>query len=140
MTAATAPDTMEGVREYAALQNEKGGLKDRLAAIDARLADLEPTVLDWFQRNGVDRVRVDDRTLSLRRELWAGRAEGVDTAAACAALVAAGLPEFAEPRVNTQSLSALLREREKSGEPAVPPELEGVIVANEVFKIGSRRA
>lgn len=140
MSAAPAPNEMDRVKEYAALQNEKAKLKDRLAAIDARLGDLEPHVLEWFQREGVDRIRVDDRTLSLRRELWAGRAEGVDTEAACAALIAAGLAEFAARRVNTQSLSALLREREKQEEPPVPPELEGVIVANEVWKISSRRA
>lgn len=140
MSAAPAPNEMDRVKEYAALQNEKAKLKDRLAAIDARLGDLEPHVLEWFQREGVDRIRVDDRTLSLRRELWAGRADGVDTEAACAALIAAGLSEFAARRVNTQSLSALLREREKGGEAAVPAELEGVIVANEVWKISSRRA
>lgn len=142
MSAATSPDRtadIRTIRRYCELENERSKLDDALKAVKAKLDELEPAVLDYFQRQGLDRVSLDGRTLYLRRDVYAGRAEGVDSEAACAALEAAGFGEFVKRGVVTQSLSAFLREREKDGEPAVPPSLAGIIVANEVFRVGSRR-
>ena len=138
--AATAPDATQAITDYAALENERADLEAKLEAVKAKLDVLRPSVLAYFQERGIDRVSAFNRTLYLRREVWCGRAEGVDAETACAALKAAGFDEFVREGIVTQSLSALLREREKGGEPAVPPSLNGVIVANEVFKVGSRKS
>lgn len=143
MSAATKPEAtadIRVVRRYAELENERADLEDKLKAVKAKLDEMAEPVLAYFQRQGIDRTTIDGRTLYLRRDLYAGRAEGVTPEAACETLKAAGFGEFVKEGVVTQSLSAFLREREKNGEPAVPPSLAGMIVANEVYRVGSRRS
>ena len=138
--AATAPDATQAITDYAALENERADLEAKLEAVKAKLDALRPAVLAYFQERGIDRVSAHNRTLYLRRELWAGRADGVSPEVACAALKAAGFDEFVREGVVTQSLTAFIREREREGEAAVPPSLAGVIEAKEVFKVGSRKS
>jgi hypothetical protein len=140
MAAPNPIDLSDEITEYAALENRRMDLKDELVAIESKIAELAPRVLEWFQASGTQKITRDGRTLYLKRELWAGRAEGVSNEAAVAALEGAGLNEFCGMKVNTQSLSAWMREREKEGQAPVPTELEGAFVANEVFKVGSRRS
>lgn len=128
----------ESLQQYAKAADRKADLEAELLEVKAKLTKLEPLVLDWFQREGVQNIRINGRTLHLRRELWAGRAEGVSNDDAIEALQAAGLDDFAAPRINTQKLSAWCRERDAEGE-ALPPEFEGVLVVNEKFKVGSRK-
>ena len=139
METAAAPTTMAEVKRFAQLAVEKGSLKDRLTAIEAEMGILEPTVLEWFASNGVDRVKVDGQTLHLKMELWAGRANGVTNEQAIEALRAAGLDEMAAPRINTQTLSAYCRELIRNGEP-LPASFGGIIVVHETAKVGTRRS
>jgi hypothetical protein len=132
---------MERVREYARLRAERGELEDRLAALKAKLEELEPLALDYFQEHGVDRLSLDGVTLYLRREVWAGKCEGVTADQAVDALHRFGFEDFAQPRVNYQGLSALFREREREEgiEGAVPEALREVFQAVESYRIGARR-
>lgn len=127
------------VETYCKLENERTALEDQLAAVKAKLDDLRPGVLDYFQSHGLDKLSSAGRTLYLRRELWAGRADGVSPADLMVALDEAGLPEFAERSPKMQSLTAYVRELDRDGA-EIPERLRGVLVANEVFKLGSRRA
>ena len=125
--------------EYADLADRKAELKAELTKVEAQLGKLEPQALDWFQQAGVKSVKLDSgRAMFIRRELWAGRADGVDNEQAIAGLVAAGLSEFAAPRINTQKLSAYCRELDAEGQP-LPGAFENIIVVNEKFRIGSRK-
>lgn len=139
-TAASATGlTMDTVKRYAALANEKTQLDDRLKAIEREMKALNDQVLEWFASNSVDKVKLEGRTLYLRRELWATRPEGVTLEQQIAALQAAGLADMCAPRINSQTLSAFCREREAAGEP-LPPSFAGVIEAKPTFKIGSTRS
>lgn len=145
MSAAATPvesADIRTVRKYAQLENRRAELDDELKAVKAQLADLEPAVLSYFQRQGMQSTKMEGRTLYLKRELYAGRADGIESEFACEALKSAGLGEFVREGIVTNSLSALLRERDREHgyEQAVPEPLRGVIVANEVHKVGSRRA
>lgn len=132
-------ELMEQVERYAKLENERADLKASLARIESDLKELKEPVLSYFQAHGIQNTKVHGRTLYVKRELWAGRAEGVTSAEAISALRAAGLDEYFGERIETQSLSAYLRELDRE-EQEMPLPLQGVIVANEVFKVGSRKA
>ena len=143
MAAAEKPERTADIRtlkKYVDLENHRSKIEDELKSVKAQLADLEAGVLLYFERQGLDRATLDGRTLYLRRDLYAGREEGVDAERAIEALEAAGFGDYVKRGIVTVSLSALFREREKDGEPAVPAALVGVMVANEVFRVGSRKA
>ena len=131
--------SIQTIKRYARLERDKRDLENKLKQTKAQIETLRESVLAWFQDHGVTSQAIDGMTLYIRRELWAGREEGIDNDAAIAALQAAGLGEYAGPRINTQSLSAYLRELDVAGE-AMPSELQGVIKLSEVFKIGTRVA
>ena len=130
---------IRSVESYAELANEKADLEEKLEAIDAKLKDLTQPVLDYFARHGLDRLTVQGRTLYPRRDIYAGRMEGVSPEEAAEVLKKAGLDEFVKEAPVMQSLSAFFREREKRGEAAVPMGLATTFVANETWKVGSRR-
>jgi hypothetical protein len=131
--------SMDDLRSYAQLLDERDQLEERLRWIRQALQELEPRCLEWFQREGVDRLVVDGRTLYLRRELWASIAEGVSHDDAAAALQTVGLGDMVRPRINLQTLSAWCREQEREMGAPVPPLLTGVVSAREVYRVGTRR-
>ena len=130
--------------ERCKLEKNKKHLESQLASIKSKIKTTEEPILDYFQRIGGKGAafKTGDMTLYLRREIWPGREEGVEADTACAALVAAGLDEFAQPRMNTQGLRAYAREFEEQGSDLLTehPTLQGVIRVNDVFKVGNRRS
>ena len=142
------------LRTYVKLATEERALDDKLAAVAAKLKELEPNIFKYFERMGMDRATIDGLTIYLRRELWAGKAEGVDNDRLRAAFVKAGLQEYVGPRLNSQSFSAFVREQETGrerkpgeGERLTPEEIilllpaaiQPVIKVSEVYKIGTRK-
>ena len=130
--------------ERCELEKNKKHLESELASIKSKIKATDEPILEYFQRIGGKGAafKTGDMTLYLRREIWPGREDGVESATACAALVAAGLDVFAQPRMNTQGLRAYAREFEEQGSDllAEHPALSGVIKINEVFKVGNRRS
>jgi len=128
------------VKKRVKLKTEKDAAEAALKRITDEIAEIDPIVVEFFQRHGVDKETIDGVTVYLRRELWAGREENVDMPTACAALQEAGLPDYVEPRFNTNSLSAYARELDRQGTTIVEahPALQGKIKISEVFKIGAR--
>lgn len=140
---------INAVKRYAKLFADKKEAERTLKIATEGMAELESTLIDYFQKHGIDRQSIEGVTVHLRRELWAGH-EG-DGPAACVALVGEHLAEYAQPRINTQSLSAYVRELEKQAEPdpnRTPgdaffehhPGLKGFIKVSELFKIGVRQS
>lgn len=130
------------VKRYASSFVKKQDAEAAVKAAEAEMKELHDTVVEYFQRHGVDKQTLDGITVYLRRELWAGREEAADNAMACKALGDAGMGEMAEPRINTQKLSAYARELDKQGTSLTDahPELKGLIKVSEVFKIGARQS
>lgn len=101
--------------------------------------EIRDEVLDYFGRQGIQKVSLEDRTLYLRREVWAAKAEDTtDPAEIVKKLHELGMAELAPHKIAWQSLSAWVRERETAGEAPIPPELSGLLRMSELFKIGSR--
>ena len=126
------------IKVYAKLDNERRACEDRLKKVKSKIEEVEPRVMDFFQKLGLDRLTVSGVTVYVQRQLWAGREEDVTHEQAAAALKKAKLGEYASPRVNTQSLSAYMRELDEAGED-MPAALKGIIKLSEVFKVRTRK-
>lgn len=119
-------------------------LDEKLKKVKIELERLEPLVLSHFERTGTDRVKRGGLTVYLRRQLWAGRQDGVTNEMAVEVLVANGMPEFTEPHLKTQSLSALIREMDKQHSETggwatwMPEPIKAVIKVSEVLSVQTR--
>lgn len=119
------------------LRREKARLESELERVKAKIAELDPRLLDWFTEVGMDRGTWDGMTLTQRRELWASVPAGADVGKIKASLRRAGVDPAAifKEGANTQTLSALIREMERSDK-GIPPALQKNLKISEVFKVG----
>jgi hypothetical protein len=129
--------TQETVDEFILLTQRKQQLESDLSVIKKELDEMEPKILEHFEKHGIQRITQDGLTVYLSRSLWAGKDEGVENDEAIEALNTAGLGMFAEPRINVSSLSRYFRDLEENGEP-FPKCLEGKIRLIEKFKLGAK--
>lgn len=132
------------LRPYVELVKQKTAMEQKMKDTKARLAELEPQIVEDFQQAGTQSMNVDGYTVYLNRKMFAGPMDG-DRESMCAAL--AGLDEtwsfLVTPSVNANSLSARVRECESdetTGMPILPPELVGKIKVSEVFRVGARKS
>lgn len=121
-------------------------LEEKLDAAKEATKAAEERLVKIFEQEGMSSIKVQapdgtTRTLFIKRQLWAKLNPGFESIDAVAALKAAGLgEEYVKESYNSQSISSFFREREKSGEEAVPDELRGVFQTSEVFSIGVRKS
>lgn len=132
---------MDKIRRFAELDRLKKEKSGELDKIKEELAELEPQILDQFAEEGVGRISVTngvrDVTIHTTRKIRAQAAQGQDPDAVAAACKAAGIGHLVAERANMNTLSAYVRELDEAGED-LPPELEGVVVKIEEFKVGAR--
>ena len=98
------------LKSYAQKHTRRKDLEAEVEKLKAECTALLPAVLRYFELHGVDRQTIEGFTLSPRYELWASRAEDVPADGLYAALVGAGLNDYAVETANYQGLSAHLRE------------------------------
>lgn len=129
------------VSKYALLLTQKLDAEDKVKKINAEIAKLFPSVLDYFQRQGIDQIAAGGRTLYLRREVHTSKSKEVTTEQACDKLREIGLPDYAGQRVNIQGLSAYVRDLEAEGQELnlIEEQFGGAFHCIELFKIGSRK-
>jgi|TARA_R110002167_G_scaffold59891_3_gene169633 hypothetical protein len=130
-------DPTQAIAEFIELMNSEKEIKAELKALGKIKSDLQEIILKHFERNGIQNIKQNGATVYLKRDLWAGREEGVTNEEAAQALQDAGLGEYVGP--STQGLSAYLRELDELGE-QIPAPLRGKIKVTETFKIQSRRS
>jgi len=140
---------------YAVLEDEERALKARLKEIGEKKRQLEEFLLDDMADNGLAkltvRVGADEdglpvmKTLYTRRQLWAGH-QG-DRQALLESLKTAGYEELVGETVNTNTLSALVRELDpdniRTPEEIIkdlPLELQATIKVTEKIELRSRKA
>lgn len=129
--------TQETVDEFVLLTQRKQQLENDLSVIKKEIDEIEPKILDHFEKHGIQRITQGGLTVYLSRSLWAGKVEGVENDEAIQALGVAGLAMFAQRKINVSSLSKHFREMEELGEP-FPECLEGKIRLTEKFKLGAK--
>ncbi len=60
---------IRGVRRYAKLLNERIALEDKLKSLVGNLVKAEPDVIAYFEKQAIEQVAVEKRTLYLKRTL-----------------------------------------------------------------------
>ena len=125
------------LKRFVQLEKRRRELESQLKEAKAESGHLEAMLLEKFAESGIASIKVDGLTVYLHRQLWAGPIDG-NYIAACEALQAVGLGDMVEPRFNTNTLSAWVRERDKEGE-ALPPTLSEAIKVTEQFSIRTRK-
>lgn len=155
------PVGLDALRAYADVYIERKELEARVRALSTREAELMPIALAYFENESLQSIDLKGDSpamLYLRTEHWPSKTEAAKLMSAkeiAAAFGSAGLPEYCEPRVNTQGLRAWLTEQLKQAkdraklerrnaaevdvEQLIPDALKGVIEVRTVNKIGARR-
>ena len=125
----SATDTL---KELLVLNAEKDQLEARLKEINAERDRITQHVLDRWAEDGVSSMKVDGKTVYMRRSIYA---RILDREHVAEAMREAGLASMLTP--NTNTLSAWIREKEENGEP-LPPSLDGIVGTYERFALGVR--
>ena len=128
-------DPQEMLACFEILSRKKKELKGELKNIEDELSSYEEGVMTYFEKNGIQNIKKNGMTIFLKRQLWAGKEEGITGAEAVEALKEAGLDDYIGP--STQGLSAYLRELDANGE-GIPQELQGKIKLTEKITISTR--
>ena len=125
---------MEKVHEFIGLIERKRGLEAALKDVENEIRSVEPIALEYMAGEGIQNCNVDGYTVYLQTQVWASLQD--DRIAAIAALKDAGLEDMVQETVNSQTLSAWVREQEDG----VPESLKPHLRVNEVTKLRMRKA
>jgi len=128
---------MPDLAEFVRLQEERRKIESTLDSLKEILKVMEEEILGEFERTGMSSAKVDGMTIYLHRQLWAGPKEG-DYATACRVMKENGLGDFVSERFNTNTVSAWVREEEKSGR-ALPAAIAAALNVEEKFTIKTRK-
>lgn len=129
---------------YVELTITKRKLEEQIKDTKARLAELEPAIIEQFQENGVQSMNIDGYTVYLNRKLFAGAKDG-DKEAMITALQGCDDETWSflvGPTVNSQQLAARIREcdMDENSLPILPDSLKSVIAVHEQFRVGARKS
>ena len=127
---------MTKVKRYVDLHARKTKLEAELASVKEKLAELEPFVLEQFEKAGIQNMKVGDWKPYVHSQIWAS----VDKSnpRAMEILKANGLADLVQETVNGQTLSAYVREQVKLFEGSDSKTLEEVLkeaIAQELLEV-----
>jgi hypothetical protein len=145
---------MPQLREFVSMENRKKELDAELKAVKQQLDDLEEALVPQFIEDGVQRMTVDGRTVSIQQDVYASplndREDVVD------ALKQSELGQYVAENYNTNSLTAFVRELKRDVElrakgenrmyteddvrAALPEPLGRALKISFVHKLSSRKA
>jgi len=130
-------DISGALSSYIEYSNKIRDLKAELKTVQAEMSPYEKTIMDHFELNGIQNIKQTGVTVYIKKQLWAGKEEGISGEEAAESLKEAGLGEYIGP--STMGLSAYLRELDKEGA-GLPAQLIGKIKLTEKFTISARRS
>lgn len=146
-----AATTADLVNEYIELDDQRKGKEGEVDKLKERMAELEPQIMERFENAGMQSMKSKQGTvIYIRRDLWSGAKEGAEVLL-LEALKSVGLGDMVRERVNSQTLSAYIREQEKeqfganvSAKPeeiieVLPEPLRGAIAITERFSLRTRK-
>ena len=121
------------VAEFVELTAERRKLEGKVRQLATELAAREEKLVEEFAQAGIQNIKTaTGQTVSLRREIFA-KLTG-DLKKSHTALRRAGLGDFIKEGVNTQTLSAYVRELEE----VLPKGLQPYINVTEVYRMRMR--
>lgn len=127
------------------IEEEKIALEEKLKSVKAKRDDLADKIMSSFEKQGIDNIRINGRTVYIQRQIWAGH--NGDKQATCDAFKDAGLDEYISDNFNTQQISAYVREFEGDSVltmdellSKLPKQIQGAIKLTEKFQVKTRKA
>jgi len=146
-----AATTADLVNEFIELDEQRKGKEGEIDKLKERMAELEPQIMERFENAGMQSMKSKHGTvIYVRRDLWAGAKEGADVLL-LESLKSVGLGDMVKEKVNTQTLSAYIREQEKehfgqniSAKPneiidVLPEPLRAAVAITEKFSLRTRK-
>jgi hypothetical protein len=149
---------MDMLRRYVELETLRRKHEADLKEAKSELELLQRQLLQVFEQNGIQNMKVNGMTVFLYRQLWAGIAKQGQEATveerttACNALKQANLGIYVYEQFNSQSISAYVREAVKNGDELpecfvmlergrnVGPEHFGKIAVTEKYELRTRKS
>ena len=137
-------DLAELCDRFAELAAQRSDLEEQVSTVKKLQEELKQDILQRMQETGISRLRSErhERTIYLRRQLWAGAKDG-EKEKAVQALRAAGLEEMVFETFSTQTLTRYVRDLAAEQDrdlPDLPPELAEGIQLTEKFDIRAVRS
>lgn len=99
---------LEQLKEFVCLENRKKELDAEQKQVKQQLDDLEQTLVPQFIQDGIQKMTVDGRTVSLVHDIYASPL--YDREDVVAALKQSELGQYVAENYNTNSLTAFVRE------------------------------
>ena len=127
----------ERVQAYAAKKAEIDEAEEVLKGLKAEYSAQEEVLLRDYEIDGIQSMKVGDKSVHLYRDLYVKLVGDIDEAHE--ALRAAGEGDLLKYGVNSQSLRARVKELDAS-ETGIPEGLQPFIETTEAYKIRIRRA
>jgi len=100
-------EKLDAVKEYVAMTKRKDDLEDELKQVNARLGELEEVACDYFTETGIQNMKIDDRQVYLRNDIFASVKDGPE---AIDLLVSKGYGDKVKTTVHASSAKAIVRE------------------------------
>lgn len=128
---------MEKIKQLIEIKKQLDELDAQTKKLKAEFDALEPEVITYLEQEGLDRVTLDGRTVSIRRQLWAS--VNKENPFALDILRDNGLGDFIEEKVNSQRISSYVREFEKNGQ-EIPEWCSEALNISEKFNVSIVKA
>jgi hypothetical protein len=133
---------VEEAREFADMTRRKRDLQSQVDTLTELLTAKEEALLTRFGDEGLESVKIklgkEAFTLFPLRQLWASAVPGQEKKL-FSLLRRNHYGDLIKEKVNTQSLSALIREIDKDGK-NLPPAWQKVVKVTEKFRVATRKA
>lgn len=131
-------DTTTLVRKYLQLRVREDELKQRGGAVKEEADRLEQQLMEVFAQQSIDRMTMDGHTVYLHSQMWASAKDG-QKPELIAALDACGMDHLAQRSLNSNTLSALVREYDNDERP-LPAAVEEHVHRTYKYTLRKRRS
>lgn len=126
----------EMLQQFLTMTLEKRKHEQEAKALASKIAVIEPLIIEEFAADGMQRTTLQGHTVYLNRQMLSSVVSG-EMPAVCLGLEAVGAGDLVKESVNSATLSAWVRERERDADdmPILPPELAGLVKVYERFSM-----
>lgn len=139
MSEVAAGISMDRLKEFVALEKRRRVLEAELAVVKKQAQDLEPVLREQFAVSGVQNMKMDGLTVSIRKSVYPKYREGFGRGDVIEALRLDGLADLLKEDYNTSTFTALVRDIESAGGP-LPENLARVVEVSEQYELRTQKA
>lgn len=132
-------DFMTQVKLYAELSDIKKNYDEKAKQAKAIMDQIMPVLYKYFEDNGIDHLRVGNRTVYLYKQIYASRKEDADPEQAIKALKDYDLEWLVKENFNASQLASWYRDQEIESQDDLPEELKEFFNVVEKFDIRVRK-